>query len=424
MFIPCAFCSPPAAHRPAQFSGCRKNTTRSLAVGSTAILALAAVFLPQLAQAASEISPPQSVWEPLRGELTLGIGGTEDRLTGSTDLTVPLWKGADQNDMLFLDGHWTGNSGHQQAYNVGLGYRHRVGGSESDIIVGVNAFWDHGIFHGQSFDQFGTGLEVLSHWVDFRINGYFPEGGDEVFDHSRKTRRSTKSRTATSQTVSVVEDLTFPFNRTTTTTTTTTATKTRKTRTRFYENRETAMPGFDTELGFLIPGLDRYMETRVFGGYAYYQGGYEHDISAGTARLECRVLPALILDTEYKGDDRLLDGRNNWFWGIRGEIPFDLGNLCEGQSPFAGITQAFTPKWTTASGSAGPVGYSKDDKKMVLPPEMLRNRMNENIIRAWRPQIDYSGPILTRTKRSGSTKVNQSVVREVQVEQLQFVNGD
>ena len=399
-----------------------KTSTHSLVLAGSALLAVTAAFLPQTVQAAREIQQPiaeGSAWEPLRGELTLGLGGTQDRLTGGTDLTVPLWKGGDQNDLIFLDGHWTGNSGHQQAYNAGLGYRHRLPGSE--VILGVNAFWDHGIFHGQSFDQFGTGLEVLTHWVDFRINGYFPEGGDEVFDHSRTTSRSSRTKVGISRTTSVVVVPPFrtppPFPGTyTTTTTTTTTTRTKKSTTRFFENRETAMPGFDTELGFLIPGLDRYMETRVFGGFAYFDGGYERDISTGTARLEARLLPALLVDVDYKGDARLLDGRNNWFWGMRAEIPFDLGNLCEGRSPFAGITEAFTPKWMAASGSAGPRGYAKDDKKVVVPAELLRNRMNENIVRAWRPQIDYSDKIPTRTKFNGKAKVKTTVSKDEQFE--------
>ena len=402
-----------------------KSTPRSLLLGSTALLALTAAFLPQPAHAGKEMQPalaPETAWEPLRGELTLGVGGTEDRLTGSTDLTAPLWKGADQNDMLFLDGHWTGNSGHDQTFSAGIAYRHRLPGSE--VILGVNTFWDHGIFHGQNFDQLGAGLEVLSHWVDWRINGYFPEGGDETFDHNLKIRQRTSHAISTSKSTSVA--ITAPpqrigFTRTTTTTTTTTDVQTRKKRTRFFENHETAMPGFDTELGFLIPGLDRYMETRVFGGYAYFQDGYESDISAATARFECRVLPSLIADVDYKGDARLLDGRSNWYWGMRAEIPFDLGNLVEGKSPFAGITAAFTPKWMTASGSAGPVGYSKDDKKAVAPVELARNRMNENIIRSWTPQIDYSNKIRVGTKRSTHRSVTTTDKKDVKVEVVEPV---
>ncbi len=397
-----------------------QTTPRSLVLGSTALLALATAFLPLPAQAGREMKPviaPETALDPLRGELTLGIGATEERLTGSTDLTAPLWKGADQNDMLFLDGHWTGNSGHDQTFSAGLAYRHRLPGSE--VILGTNIFWDHGIFHGQSFDQLGAGLEVLTHWVDWRINGYFPQDDEQTFAHSSDTRRRTSNATSTASSTSVVVSnpgqIALFRTTTTTTTTTTTNVQTRKTRTRFFENHERAMPGFDTELGFLIPGLDRYMETRVFGGYAYFQEGYARDISTGTARLECRVLPSLIADVQYKGDDRLLDGRNNWFWGLRGEIPFDLGNLVEGRSPFAGITAAFTPKWMTASGSAGPRGYSKDDKKTVVPVELTRNRMNENIIRSWTPQIDYSDPIRVDTKRTTRTTVTETQEKNVKV---------
>jgi hypothetical protein len=384
-----------------------KFTVRSLALGSTALLALATAFLPQSAKAAHEIAPaPQSTWDPLSGELTLGTGGTADRLTGSTEQTIPLWKGADQNDMIFFDGHWTGDSGHEQAFSTGLAYRHRVGGS--DVIVGANMFWDHGIFHGQSFDQLGAGIEILSHWVDFRMNGYFPEGGDHVFEHHQESHRRVTTSSTTSQSTSVSDGpIQFPqnegnpfFNRTTTITNTTTTRRLRNSRTEFCQNLETAMPGLDLELGFLLPWLDRYMETRVYGGYAYFQGRFMGDISAGTARLECRVVPAVIVDVEFKGDARLLDGRDNWFWGIRGEIPFDLGNLITGQSPFAGIVEAFTPRWSSHS------------------EESTRNRMNENIIRAWRPQVDYSDCQPAGIVRSSRTTVTQDVTKTVSVQQI------
>jgi hypothetical protein len=196
----------------------------------------------------------------------------------------------------------------------------------------------------------------------------------------------------------------------TVTNTTTTTTTTKRSKTRYYQNLETAMLGFDTELGFLIPGLEKFMETRIFGGYTWFQDGYNGDISAATARLECRALPALIFDVEYKGDNRLLDYRNNWYYGMRAEIPFDLGNLAEGKSPFAGITQAFTPKWMTASagGYAGPTGYSKD--KNPVPQEVLRNRMNENIIRAWEPQMDYAHHVPNGSKSTKKTTVTEDTV--------------
>ena len=56
-----------------------KINTRSLILGSSALLLLAAAFIPQTVQAGREMKPiiaQGSEWEPLRGELTLGLGGT------------------------------------------------------------------------------------------------------------------------------------------------------------------------------------------------------------------------------------------------------------------------------------------------------------------------------------------------------------
>ena len=129
------------------------------------------------------------------------------------------------------------------------------------------------------------------------------------------------------------------------------------------------MPGFDLELGGLVPFVDRWAETRIYAGYAFFDDPFGHDVSCFTARLDSRPVPALVFNVEYKGDSRLIDGENHWFFCTRVEIPFDLGNLLHGQSPFAGITEAFTPQGL----------------------RIRRNRMNENIIRNWRPTVSRTG---------------------------------
>lgn len=64
------------------------------------------------------------------------------------------------------------------------------------------------------------------------------------------------------------------------------------------------------------------------------------------------------------------------------------------------------------------MGYAKDDKKVVLPVELLRNRMNENIIRAWLPQIDCPGKIPAGTDRRTKTRITETVSRSEQFEEL------
>lgn len=58
------------------------------------------------------------------------------------------------------------------AFNVGTGLRAMIG--SSNVILGVNAYYDERSSTGKSFRQASGGIEVLSPSIDFRANGYFP----------------------------------------------------------------------------------------------------------------------------------------------------------------------------------------------------------------------------------------------------------
>lgn len=60
----------------------------------------------------------------------------------------------------------------RSALNGGLGYRYNIAGS--GLLFGMNAYYDARWTTGQTFSQFGGGLELLSRFIDFRFNGYFP----------------------------------------------------------------------------------------------------------------------------------------------------------------------------------------------------------------------------------------------------------
>lgn len=364
-------------------------------------LAASIAFLAGGAVTPLEAGRPAPEYEPLQGSLTLGLGFTADRIEGSANLLVPLYRDPNGNNMFFLDGNWDGKGDGNENVSAGVGFRHRF--ADPDIILGMNAFYDYGDYSGRGYHQFGVGLELLSKWVDFRANGYFPSNSAHTFDRwtttdfSSKTATYSFSKSRSSTTVRTQnidggeggnDEIINTIRKTTTTTTTTNTHKTKKRVRRTYERQEDAMPGFDLELGGLVPYLDCWAEVRIYGGYSYFQDDFGDDISCFTARLEARPVPAVILGAQYKGDARLLDGVNHWHFGVRVEIPFDLGNLRLGQSPFAGITEAFTPQgecWKTAAVS------EQMDKKVVVPVDAMRNRMNEGIIRNWRPTVSRSG---------------------------------
>ena len=60
------------------------------------------------------------------------------------------------------------------------------------------------------------------------------------------------------------------------------------------------------------------------------------------AAWKIRALPAVIFDAGYYSDKDVIG--SHWYCGIRFGVPFDLANLSEGRSPFAGFWDAFKPK--------------------------------------------------------------------------------
>lgn len=370
-------------------------------------------------EAGRPLAEPMPAYGPLNGTLTLELGFTADRIEGRTNLLAPLYRDPNGKSMFFLDGNWSGKRDGNENGSGGLGFRHRF--DDPDIIIGFNAFYDHGNYSGRGYNQLGAGFELLSKWVDFRANGYFPSHSVQPF--GRYSTRSSSSKTTTStasQTITIDGGEGFPFPNPdilqTTTTTTTTTTK-RRVR-RAFERQEGSMPGFDLELGGLVPYLDCWAETRIYAGYAFFDDPFGHDISCFTARLESRPVPAVVFDVQYKGDSRLVDFDNHWFFGARVEIPFDLGNLLHGQSPFAGITEAFTPQgrcWRDADPGDG----KQVDKKVILPADLMRNRMNEEIIRNWRPTVSRTG----YEKVSERTTVHRDNQITTKVERTETTTG-
>jgi len=349
-------------------------------------------------EAGRPLTEPVPTYGPLHGTLFLELGFTADRIEGRGNLLAPLYRATDERTMFFLDGNWSGSDDSQNA-SAGLGFRHRF--ENPDIIIGVNAFYDYGDYSGRGYNQFGAGIEMLSKWVDFRANGYFPAHSVQSFGrystrNSSSSRSTSTTSSTTSQTVLIDGGEGFPFpdpdivETTTTTATTTNSSRTKRKVRRTFERQESAMAGFDLELGGLVPYLDYWAETRIYAGYAFFDDPFGNDISCFTARLESRPVPAVVFDVRYKGDSRLVDFENHWFFGARVEIPFDLGNLVRGQSPFAGITEAFTPQGA-CWGNIPPSDGKEFAKKVIIPADLLRNRMNEEIIRNWRPTVSRSG---------------------------------
>ncbi len=259
--------------------------------------------------------------DPVPGSITIGGQFSEHLQSVYLDSLTPFWRPG--NATVFLDTRNTYNDSHQYESSYGLGVRYLV--PDHDVIFGVNAYYDSldSQFDNQ-FRSFGFGAEVLTHWIDARFNYYLPDSDDILVgtDHDATKRTTTVGPTVIGNTIT---------NRTTTRTS-------RKTVRTF----ESELEGWNAEIGFLIPGLDRYMETRVFGGYYHYNHPFTHDYEGFKARLEAHFLPGLIGNVEW-WDDSYLKG-SHWSAGLRAQVPFSFFNLFSGRNPFEGAGDAFRPR--------------------------------------------------------------------------------
>jgi hypothetical protein len=228
----------------------------------------------------------------------------------------------------------------------GLAFRKKLPGR--DVILGVNAFYDQvdDSPHDNNYNGLGLGAEVLTRWVDWRFNYYLPE--DKEFEVDRSNRRDSETFLRPAFLV-------------------------QRNHVRTFKTFEAPLEGLDTEIGFLIPGLDKHMEVRVFGGYHHFVNPFGKDYEGFQARLEARLLRGVIADVEYWDDTRLMGG--HWSAGVRVALPFNLLALAHGHNPFAGWQDEFKPG-----------------------PRPFEERMGEMIIRQPRLHTTTSGGIKVRDK--------------------------
>ena len=344
-----------------------KQLRKTLAVG-IGLFALAS-SLPATAgmpvySGKDKIIAPEEEGPPL-GSLTLGAKFSENLSSVFVDGITPFWAPGDF--VFFLSTKTSIDDNSERLGSYGLGARYLVPGR--DIIVGANVFYDgFESQYGNHFDQLGIGAEVLTRWVDARMNFYIPE--DDIFE----TQSYSKTDTSGGRTV-VFRNGNNIVQRNTTS-------KTKRT----FKQYEGAISGFNAEIGFLVPGLDEYMELRLFAGYYNMDGALSNHHEGFKARLEARVLPGVILDGEYWDDAYLMGG--HWTAGIRVVVPFSIGNIFVGRNPFEGAAAAFTPR--------------KRD---------FKERLSESIIRSHQVMTDQSPAVLT--DKTTSTDSKDTIIGQV-----------
>ncbi|MCC6352612.1 MAG: inverse autotransporter beta domain-containing protein [Verrucomicrobiae bacterium] len=256
------------------------------------------------------------------GSITLGGHVSESLTDGFADIHAPMWRPGAHS--FFFNPRVFATDDSLERYSLGGGWRWLLAGPQ--VIVGANAYWDHlESPHGFGYEQLGAGAEVLTRWVDARFNYYLPEEG------VRSAGGATTEELGRSE---PTRDGEFLVHET-------------RYRDSWWWHKEAALQGYYGEVGFLVPGLDKWAELRLFGGYYSYQAAsgdplWEPSYEGFKARAELRLPPAITLDVEYVDDEEIMGG--NWIGGVRVTVPFEVGNIFRGKNPFEGIGEMFRPR--------------------------------------------------------------------------------
>ncbi len=258
--------------------------------------------------------------------LTLGAKSSSDLTEGFVDSVLPFWAPGDA--VVFLNTRTNLDGNDEMLGSYGLGARYLVPGRE--IIIGGNAYYDsiHSS-NGNDFDELGLGVEILTRWVDARFNYYLPEGKHTLTDKRSGSESDSELGPIFSNRVTPNLIL-FQQQR---------FTRSSRTTKRSYE---AALEGWNAEVGFLVPGLDKYMELRFFAGAYSYDNPFGGDFTGFKARAEARILPGLIAGVEYWDDAYLTGG--HWTGEFAVSVPFSIFNLAQGRNPFEGTAEMFRPR--------------------------------------------------------------------------------
>ena len=214
---------------------------------------------------------PHITAEVLAGNHTLGL---VDAL-----IPMPINQELNKDELLFLDGRGHISSDASEEINLGLGYR-RILGNQSYILGGY-AFYD-GMASPQDhyLQEMTVGIERLGHLWDGRANYYQPIG-KKKFEISR----TYSNPTIAEHFVTVNHE----------------------------EKFETAVPGYDIELGGVLTGnLPRGLK----GFLSYYHFGWHNDakMDGERIRFEQELTPSakLVAFVQY-------DNQRHWqsYFGLR-----------------------------------------------------------------------------------------------------------
>jgi hypothetical protein len=289
----------------------------------TLLPSLASLVLASASQAGTFAAPKavEAAVAPAPDATSTVLGlrlNTNDHMTeGSAFLVQPLWDNLGQHgtmggSLLFAEPYFTWGEEDELSGSLGLGFRHlfsnepvsggnRVAGLLAEgLFVGANVFTDYKRTEANAdLWQLGIGVEAGVRYLEVRANYYLPlHSGDTVgsFDATELEPTSVGGRPAvraTTRTIDIIEE---------------------------------PMEGWDAELALLIPGLDKYFDVRLIGGYYSFETDHSGrallhsaDVEGWKAGVEVRPVPAVVLAGMWYEDENLV--QDNWMVSVRLEVP-------------------------------------------------------------------------------------------------------
>ncbi|MEM8807957.1 MAG: inverse autotransporter beta domain-containing protein, partial [Cyanobacteria bacterium P01_G01_bin.38] len=181
--------------------------------------------------------------------LDFDTAGSGAESFGQFESFIPLWQNAGR-ELLFFQGQLLLDTDENLGTNLQLGYRHYVPGSDR-IFGGYVAFDKRGTDNA-SFDQLGIGLETLGENWDLRLNGFLPIGDQRELVDSNLVDAGTQITNLQfigNQLVGDAQQQQAEINQ-----------------------FESALGGFDLELGTKLLDIGESGALRGFAGLYYYDG--------------------------------------------------------------------------------------------------------------------------------------------------------